>query len=93
MCAFILHTLSGDNRVYPIFRKHRNITACALPPGLPAQIRKKVIAHFEGLLKEYYSEELKRQRSNLSIETMPSDEEGGKLDGYISSDDETEEEG
>lgn len=44
-------------------------------------------------MKEYYSEELKRQRSNLSIETIPSEDEGGKLDGYIPSDDETEEEG
>jgi hypothetical protein len=73
-CAAIQYELScatGRPSTYPIYAKHTRVYGCALPVGLPAPIRKRVIAHFETLLRDYLDGIKARSWSQTSSESAP----------------------
>ena len=63
--------ITKKDRDYPVVGKHSKITACAMPPGLPAAARQTVIKHFEDILTTYLEDVAARRKE--SHETQETD--------------------
>ena len=59
-----LSKMAKKDRDYPVVGKHSKITACALPPGLPAAARRTFIQHFEDILATYLEEVVIRRKGS-----------------------------
>lgn len=56
--------MAKNDRVYLVVGKDSKITACALPPGLPAAARQTVIEHFESILTTYFEDVVIRRKES-----------------------------
>ena len=65
-----LSKMAKKDRDYPVVGKHSKITACALPPGLPAAARRTVIKHFEDILRTYLEEVVIRRKESHGTQEM-----------------------
>ena len=68
VCAVIQNRLSAcaAKNIYPIYYKHRTISGCSFPLGLPRSVRLEVITHFRNLLRNFLENSKLRKASSTS---------------------------
>lgn len=74
VCATIKRALSVESwksNNYPVYDNGPTISACALPPGLPDNVRQEVVKHFDSILTKKLREIKERSETEESVETSP----------------------